>query len=473
MMEPAEPAPLCIVQKKPVCEYRPERMMAVFFCDAVDDIRWLSNQINPPGSSIQTSRADLVSLPDSTQQEWKDTLMASSINILCYSKPQDNQRQGGQSEPKSLQGITYTRAEVVESFLQLCIDTEVLLCGHIYGTPQDPVCDWSGIMGSQALRGAIDLKESKKPIGIISMSADGGKWLETMQLKDGDGQTMRFRHIDISRLDNKRIKEEISECSYWILHVTRETIEDEGVLSLFINRALVVFDDPEYTRSPELFRTLKNAWISNVSLMADEEKTDHWFQVNEEESQRAEHQLFMTETFLPNKEKIVEEEEALTSAKKYQKMRPPYTVGIFSRSIRGDYEWIQALFRSECFRDHITAINSCEISNNGFQRFLEEVSKCTVGILYHTKQRGRINITDVTDSLYDRELQILSDFLGKENVFVLVDDMDESGPEEKIKILESQPSIGRYAGELLLIAQREKQNEKRLQEKLYRLNALE
>ncbi|XP_063285645.1 uncharacterized protein LOC134571374 [Pelobates fuscus] len=92
---------------------------------------------------------------------------------------------------------------------------------------------------------------------------------------------------------------------------------------------------------------------------------------------------------------------------------PKHTVGIFSRSGQDEYSWLQTLLRSKGFRDCVQEVRPCYISNSGYRHFTQDVSQCTFGILYHTKNRGRINITDVMDSLYNKELKYLSDTLGK------------------------------------------------------------
>ncbi|CAI9617825.1 unnamed protein product, partial [Staurois parvus] len=81
------------------------------------------------------------------------------------------------------------------------------------------------------------------------------------------------------------------------------------------------------------------------------------------------------------------------------------------------------------------------ISNNGEEQFMEAVSRCTFGILYHTKNSGRINIVDVTDNLYNKELRYLSERLGKEKVIVVVDDLEDASSKEKAQILEAQPVL--------------------------------
>ncbi|KAM5152250.1 kinesin-like protein KIF13A [Mantella aurantiaca] len=131
-------------------------------------------------------------------------------------------------------------------------------------------------------------------------------------------------------------------------------------------------------------------------------------------------------------------------------------LGIFSRSAESDYSWLVELLRSADFRHWIQSVTPCYISSSGFQRFRDNVSRCTFGILYHTKNKGRINVTDVTDSLYDEELKYLHDRLGKDNVIVVIDDVEYDNDMEYCWILENQPSIRRLARDLLLFSSNEK-----------------
>ncbi|XP_063788542.1 uncharacterized protein LOC134943905 [Pseudophryne corroboree] len=151
--------------------------------------------------------------------------------------------------------------------------------------------------------------------------------------------------------------------------------------------------------------------------------------------------------------------------------RPPAnvklgTVGIFSRSAPSDYAWMETLLRSSELHDIIQDVRTLYISNTAYVAFFDEVRHCKFGILYHTKNRGRVNITNVTDSLYDKELQHMSTVLGRDNVIVVIDDLEDSGKREKKRILDTQPSIMQHARNLLLVTGREKQEGKYILEKL-------
>uniref|UniRef100_A0A8C5Q1P9 Uncharacterized protein n=1 Tax=Leptobrachium leishanense TaxID=445787 RepID=A0A8C5Q1P9_9ANUR len=124
-----------------------------------------------------------------------------------------------------------------------------------------------------------------------------------------------------------------------------------------------------------------------------------------------------------------------------------HTVGIFSRDSEENYQW---LMDCEDIKRAASTVTACFISSSGYLQFHQDVSQCSFGILYHTKNRGRVNVTDVTDALYNDELRYLSDTLGKENVIVVVDDVDQDTSELKQKILENQPSISTFARELFM-----------------------
>ncbi|XP_077303178.1 uncharacterized protein LOC143923396 [Lithobates pipiens] len=159
-----------------------------------------------------------------------------------------------------------------------------------------------------------------------------------------------------------------------------------------------------------------------------------------------------------------EESTKIESLPSFTKPLARHVVGIFSRSSSDDYSWLMELLTSNYFRT-IEEVRPCYISNNGFQQFVNDLSECTLGILYHTKNRGRVNITNVNDSLYDDELAYLETMLGKDNVVVLVDDLEDRG-DQKTRILENQPSIKELASDLLIITRTDKADEKQLVRKL-------
>ncbi|XP_073505077.1 uncharacterized protein [Phyllobates terribilis] len=133
-----------------------------------------------------------------------------------------------------------------------------------------------------------------------------------------------------------------------------------------------------------------------------------------------------------------------------------HEVGIFSRDGEANYKWLQNLLRGWMIYNVVANVHSIYISNSG-RDFITGLSHSSFAIVYHTKRRGRLNIANVTDSLYDNELKDLSDHLGRSNVVVLVDDVEDSGDSNKRRILEEQ-RLDAYATELILISEREKES---------------
>ncbi|KAM8962454.1 uncharacterized protein RCH25_037999 [Pelodytes ibericus] len=129
-------------------------------------------------------------------------------------------------------------------------------------------------------------------------------------------------------------------------------------------------------------------------------------------------------------------------------------VGIFSRESEESYQWITDYLRS---LPGVSDVRPVYISSTSSQIFRQEISKCDFAILYHTKNRGRVNITNVTDSLYDRELRDLSMHHGKTKVIVVIDDLEDNSWEQKTNILKSQPSIQDLATDLFLFRVEEKE----------------
>lgn len=139
----------------------------------------------------------------------------------------------------------------------------------------------------------------------------------------------------------------------------------------------------------------------------------------------------------------------------YKKM----VVGIFSRESDGTYHWLINLLLSPRFRSVVQDVRPVLVSNvmcGHSAQLTQEINKCNFAILYHTKKRGRLNVTDVTDSLYDHELTHLSEKLGRERVIVLLDDMDTDDSAVYNQILHDQPLINQLSGLLILMNEDEK-----------------
>ncbi|XP_041432319.1 uncharacterized protein LOC121398018 [Xenopus laevis] len=131
-------------------------------------------------------------------------------------------------------------------------------------------------------------------------------------------------------------------------------------------------------------------------------------------------------------------------------------VSVTTRAAEDNVLWILNNLRSHPYHGLLGKVTYLPINNSNGKEWRSEVEKTSFALLYHTHNDGRLNITDVTDSLYNTELQYLSDQLGRQNVIVVIDDLKNSDDEVKDLILQSQPSISRWAKELLLFSDKEK-----------------
>ncbi|KAM3915870.1 uncharacterized protein RB166_015272 [Leptodactylus fuscus] len=109
--------------------------------------------------------------------------------------------------------------------------------------------------------------------------------------------------------------------------------------------------------------------------------------------------------------------------------------------------------------------------SNSKNSFISGLTRSTFAIVYHTKKRGRLNIANVTDSLYDDELDEMSSHLGRNNVVVLVDDVEDSS-DENMRRLTQEQRLGAYACEVILISEWEKEMEDSLDDKLHDLKKI-
>uniref|UniRef100_A0A8C5QGV8 Uncharacterized protein n=1 Tax=Leptobrachium leishanense TaxID=445787 RepID=A0A8C5QGV8_9ANUR len=138
------------------------------------------------------------------------------------------------------------------------------------------------------------------------------------------------------------------------------------------------------------------------------------------------------------------------------------TVGIFSRESEETYQWlINDLLKFKGVKD----VRPVYISSR-LEDLRKHTEQCDFAIIYHSKNRGRVNVTDVTDSLYDKELEYLYTSLGLKNVLVVIDDLDNSDYATKCQIMEHQPSINKWAWDLILIDKQEKSDSDAMKAKL-------
>ncbi|XP_072273172.1 uncharacterized protein [Pyxicephalus adspersus] len=121
-------------------------------------------------------------------------------------------------------------------------------------------------------------------------------------------------------------------------------------------------------------------------------------------------------------------------------------VGIFSRDDIITYRWLIQLIINIGEVNYVRPV----LISNKWSTFQTEVPKFSIGILFHSQRRGRLNITDVTDSLYDEELRYMCRVYGRENVIVVIGDLEDTSDEKKASILSGQPSLSQFARDLFL-----------------------
>ncbi|XP_044160564.1 uncharacterized protein LOC122945564 [Bufo gargarizans] len=249
-----------------------------------------------------------------------------------------------------------------------------------------------------------------------------------------------------------------------------ETVIDRKILQHLgkkVQTVVVVVDDVDDDGSEDGLRALYNKTRLSRSaplvVFRREEKQEEflaYFSSNNDAEVAAQEKWSKLQKSIETRVKAPPETEKTEVITKFT------TVGIFSRSSNIDYSWMDKMLMSPDLHLPISGVRSFCISNNQTQQIFEELNLCTFGILYHTKNRGRVNVTDVTDSLYDEELKDMSYLLGRNNVIVVIDDLTDNSLEEKNRILKSQPSIKEYAYNLLLVTEKEKKDEPRLLERL-------
>ncbi|XP_071978168.1 uncharacterized protein [Engystomops pustulosus] len=141
-------------------------------------------------------------------------------------------------------------------------------------------------------------------------------------------------------------------------------------------------------------------------------------------------------------------------------------VGIFSRCAESEYRWLLDFLMTEW------TVSTFTITNSNHGLFCEEINRCVLVILYHSRNRGRVNITNVTDSLYDDEVEEMSRRLGRHRVIVVIDDLDDSSQEVKDRILRHQHSLRTMTRDIFLFTQEEKTNRELLRPKLESIRSI-
>ncbi|XP_073416731.1 uncharacterized protein [Dendrobates tinctorius] len=302
-------------------------------------------------------------------------------------------------------------------------------------------------------------------------------WLETL-LRDDENMDFKFCHISEIKNFSPTEKETILMC---ILQFTKEAfqkiiIENKNSDQQYIKKlkgqknltVVVVVDDLDDESSEKVLKAnyekSKYKDLGPLFLFRREEQRPEYLgYVSAEATAEEKWCKFMESIKMrANVHKSCDTSDATNPPTDNKKdSRTPGNlgiVGIFSRSSITDYSWIEKELTSPDLSPVVSGVRPFYISNNQTGKFYEELGLCSFGFLYHTKNRGRVNVTNVTDSLYDEELEAMRLILKRENVIVVIDDLNHRSLKEKRRILETQPDIDENAFDLLLFTEQDKKD---------------
>lgn len=306
-------------------------------------------------------------------------------------------------------------------------------------------------------------EEINVTVGLFSWSAKtDSDWLQ--RLLSSQYFQITVIYTDVPNTDHKKVTEVISSTSTPLLYFTEGTFRtffsqpDTKVKTHFITdkkKLIVVIDDLDGKSSEKGIKELyKKSSLgsrpSDLFLFRKEEKeTDYLTHLKRDNlvNKQAEQRWNLFQSSINDLVKLPS--------------RPALklgTVGIFSRCPRTDYTWLQSLLKSPNLQDLVDDVTTFRISDKG----IEGIINCSFGVLYHRRRQGAVRIVEE----YDSEMDHLSATLGRFNVLVIMDDVENSSWKEKERILYSQPGIRRYARNLLLITKEDKKNEEKMLTKL-------
>lgn len=323
-------------------------------------------------------------------------------------------------------------------------------------------------------------------VGITSRAPEiNSTWLKEFLTNEFHSLISEVRYLPIS--NNPYWKEEVKKCSVVIIHHTNiqgrakdkdlnVEFHDLDYLSKTLGREklLVLFDDLDdnneemreriQRNQPALFhmsfliclipRTNKcNVAEKNravfSTLLSEGMRTSYW---QDSRSFPITYPSATTRSTFTH----IDQDPRQTQSMNTPSPGPRYQISIFSMSAKSSYTWLVNKMKED------KRLKSAEIKSVYFkndQTFHSELSKCQFAILYHSQKQGRINITNVEDALYDKELQDLSTYLGMNKVIVVIDDMKDVSSKEKEQILKNQPSIRKSARDLFLFKVKEKSSD--------------
>ncbi|KAE8578304.1 hypothetical protein XENTR_v10023449 [Xenopus tropicalis] len=473
--------------------------VTVMFWDTLPDPKFLEAKVKERWS-FPIKDASYILLCHTTEDEWKCAARKAPYIILYHSMESEEYIEEGESYLKFCMEIhSPSNIMVIVTELEDSLYAEQMkrnwdqspykACSLLLCTKQEGNMLPSINKGIKTKEKATELELLTEPqrIGIFSRSAESDyQWLLKLLKSEFRAPVHEVRPCNISNNEHKEFWEEVSQCTFGILYhcmnrgrekITYDPNDDLKLMSKVLGKenVIVVADGIEGPTEHNI-----GEYACDLVLLTQADKGD---QGRLREKLGNIKQRIKTAT----KRKIMSDDKKEEKKKKYSDpaheqdlgemkldnkkdgrkkfIRKRHKIGIFSRSAESDYDWLQRSLKTE-FSDLVAKVRPYYISNNGRRQFWDNVSQCTFGILYHTMRRGRLNITDVTDSLYDEELKYMADVLGKKNVIVVADDLGDSSTVQKDRILVQQRSIGEYACDLVLLTQADKGDNVRLEGKL-------
>ncbi|XP_077303058.1 uncharacterized protein LOC143923325 [Lithobates pipiens] len=306
-------------------------------------------------------------------------------------------------------------------------------------------------------------EEINLTVGFFSWSArTDSDWLQ--RLLSSQYFQITVIYTDVPNTDHEKVTKVISSASTPLLYFTEGTFRtffsqpDTKVKTHFIpdkKKVIVVIDDLDGKSSEKGIRELyKKSSLGNrpsdLFLFRKEEKeTDYLAHLKRDKlvNKQAEQRWNLFQDLIHDLVKLPS---------------PPTpklgTVGIFSGCPGTDYTWLQSLLKSPKLQALVDDVTTFHISDKG----IEGIINCSFGVLYHRRSQGAVRIVEN----YDTEMEHLSAMLGRFNVLVIMDDVENSSWKEKERILYSQPRIRKFACNLLLLTKEEKKNEEKMLTKL-------
>ncbi|CAI9623938.1 unnamed protein product, partial [Staurois parvus] len=127
------------------------------------------------------------------------------------------------------------------------------------------------------------------------------------------------------------------------------------------------------------------------------------------------------------------------------------SLGIVSRSTNSDFSWITELLHSDNFKDLGLDVKPFTIDNGLFYSGLYFFA-----FLYFIKKRGQIDEADAEDM---QMIQKYKSHFGKDNMIIVIDNVEDSSDQQKKQILKSYPDIEDLYHNIFLFSHQEKSSE--------------